>query len=746
MLRSDIGRCIKHLLRSRICIQPAVRTATYYRQPQKTKADVGLPKHHPGFSWSPNKSYPSKWKMSDSKVKFDLNARTPSEEEEDLFQPPAPLLAGAHVAGLPSYRDMYRDSINDPNKFWKTVAAQLYFESDSDKGLEWNFDIRKGDIFCRFMDGARTNIAYNCLERNIAKGYGSRVAYLWEGNEPSDSYKITYQELLDKVVAFSAVLQSKGVRKGDVVAIYLPMVVELPVAMLACVRIGAVHSVVFAGFSSDSLASRIKQANCKVLVTADGFFRGNKFIALKNLSDHAVEILREEGHSLNSMIVLEHLNRVKHSNSDFPPIKMDPQLDCFWEEEVKKCTGMESKVEWVEAEDPSFILYTSGSTGTPKGILHTTAGYMTYAYFSTRMTFDVHADEDIYWCTADCGWITGHSYLVYGPLMNGVTSVMFEGVPTYPTVSRMWEICEKYKVTKFYTAPTAIRALMAFGNDKVTCHDRSSLKVLGTVGEPINPSAWKWLHKVVGGGRCAVVDTYWQTETGGHMITSYPGATPMKPGSATMPCFGVEPVIVDAEGRKLEGPCEGNLCFGRAWPGMMRTVYGDHKRFEKTYFSSFPGYYFTGDGARRDEDAYYWVTGRVDDLMNVSGHLLSTAEIESALVSHHGVVEAAVVAAPHDIKGHFPYAFVTMVNGRKLDKQTIADLKGVVREKIGAIAVPDVIQEAPGLPKTRSGKVTRRILRKIAEGDSGADLGDTTTLVDESVIQMLWSGRRETSG
>ncbi|KAK0416645.1 hypothetical protein QR680_012605 [Steinernema hermaphroditum] len=669
--------------------------------------------------------------MLDSKVKFDLNARTPSEEEEDLFQPPAPLLAGAHVAGLPSYRDMYRDSINDPNKFWKTVAAQLYFESDSDKGLEWNFDIRKGDIFCRFMDGARTNIAYNCLERNIAKGYGSRVAYLWEGNEPSDSYKITYQELLDKVVAFSAVLQSKGVRKGDVVAIYLPMVVELPVAMLACVRIGAVHSVVFAGFSSDSLASRIKQANCKVLVTADGFFRGNKFIALKNLSDHAVEILREEGHSLNSMIVLEHLNRVKHSNSDFPPIKMDPQLDCFWEEEVKKCTGMESKVEWVEAEDPSFILYTSGSTGTPKGILHTTAGYMTYAYFSTRMTFDVHADEDIYWCTADCGWITGHSYLVYGPLMNGVTSVMFEGVPTYPTVSRMWEICEKYKVTKFYTAPTAIRALMAFGNDKVTCHDRSSLKVLGTVGEPINPSAWKWLHKVVGGGRCAVVDTYWQTETGGLMITSYPAATPMKPGSATMPCFGVEPVIVDAEGRKLEGPCEGNLCFGRAWPGMMRTVYGDHKRFEKTYFSPFPGYYFTGDGARRDEDAYYWVTGRVDDLMNVSGHLLSTAEIESALVSHHGVVEAAVVAAPHDIKGHFPYAFVTMVNGRKLDKQTIADLKGVVREKIGAIAVPDVIQEAPGLPKTRSGKVTRRILRKIAEGVAVRSRNCTRCMLDQ---------------
>uniref|UniRef100_A0A914DL70 Acetyl-coenzyme A synthetase n=1 Tax=Acrobeloides nanus TaxID=290746 RepID=A0A914DL70_9BILA len=675
--------------------------------------------------------------MSDYKVHFDLNVLP----AEDIFEPPAPLLAGAHVRGLPNYYELYKESINNPDRFWKTVASQLYFETDSDRGLEYNFDHRKGDVFIRFMSGARSNIAYNCLERNIAKGLGSKVALKWEGNEPADSSQVTYQELLDKVVAFSAVLRSKGVRKGDTVAIYLPMIIELPVAMLACARIGTIHTVVFAGFSSDSLATRILQAKAKVLVTADGCFRGNKPIHLKMLADQAVGICLNEGHRMDSVIVLEHLKRVTvPAKAKVPEVLINKDLDVFWDQAVDSVRGVESPVEWNEAEDPLFILYTSGSTGAPKGIVHTTIGYMVYTYLTTKLSFDAQPD-DIYWCTADCGWITGHSYVTYGPLLNGMTVVIHEGVPTYPDPSRMWEMVEKYKVTKLYTAPTAVRALMAFSKDLVTKHDRSSLKIIGTVGEPINPSAWKWLYHVVGEDKCAVVDTYWQTETGGHVIVPLPGATPTKPGAATLPFLGVEPALVDHRGAALEGPGEGNLCMARAWPGMMRTVYGDHSRFVKTFFSSFPGYYFTGDGARRDDDSYYWITGRVDDLMNVSGHLLSTAEIESALVLHPDVVEAAVVAAPHDIKGQFPYAFVSLVNGKSLTDTLIAQLKATVREKIGALAMPDIIQEAPGLPKTRSGKITRRILRKIAEGDKGADLGDTTTLIDQSVIVQLWSTR-----
>ncbi|KAH7722573.1 acetyl-coenzyme A synthetasecytoplasmic [Aphelenchoides avenae] len=675
--------------------------------------------------------------MSDANVKFNLNGNC----AEDVFEPPAPLLAGAHVRGLPSYRELYRDSVNDPDAFWKKIASQLYFETESNRGLEYNFDHRKGDVFVRFMSGARSNIAYNCLERNIQKGLGSKVAYMWEGNEPGDVSRITFQELLDKVVAFSAVLRSKGVRKGDVVAIYLPMILELPVAMLACARIGAVHSVVFAGFSSESLASRICQAKSKVLITADGFYRGPKVIELKKLADAAVKICSDHNNPVQSVIVVEHLKRVKQpQGAKAIDVHYNKYVDCCWEKELADTKGMDSPVEWNEAEDPLFILYTSGSTGSPKGIVHTTAGYMVYAYYTTKMTFDSQPD-DVYWATADCGWITGHSYVVYGPLLNGLTSVIFEGVPSYPDCSRMWAIVEKYHVTKLYTAPTAVRALMAFSNELVRKHDRSSLKVIGTVGEPINPSAWKWLYNVVGEKRCAVIDTYWQTETGGHVITALPGATPTKPGSATLPFLGVMPTIVDAEGRVLEGPGEGNMCFSRPWPGMMRTVWGDHERYVKTYFSHFAGYYFTGDGAKRDEDGYYWITGRVDDLMNVSGHLLSTAEIESALVAHDLVVEAAVVAAPHDVKGQFPYAFVTLSNGTRLSEGLVLQLKNLVREKIGAIAVPDIIQEAPGLPKTRSGKVTRRILRKIAEGDRNADLGDMTTLVDESVITQLWSTR-----
>ncbi|KAK6057114.1 acetate--CoA ligase, partial [Cooperia oncophora] len=692
-----------------------------------------------------------------------------------VFLPPAPLLAGAHVSGLQSYREKYRSSINDSDAFWKSVAEELHFAEGSSKGLEWNFDAKKGDIFCRFMDGAKTNISYNCLERNIKRGLGDKVAYIWEGNEPLDNFKITYSELHAQVVNFSAVLRAHGVRKGDVVALYLPMITELAVAMLACTRIGAMHSVVFAGFSAPALGSRIIDANCRVLVTADGFFRGTKHVNLKQIADEAVKIAVEGGVDVNSghcRLSSETGHRPEDMYSSPGDAPMN-RIDFDYTVEMAKYKGVDSPVEWMDAESPLFLLYTSGSTGKPKGIQHSTAGYMVYAYFTTKITFDAHSDRDVYWCTADCGWITGHTYLLYGPLMNGLTGVWFEGVPSHPGPDRLWEVTDKYKVNKLYTSPTAIRALMAMGDEPVKKHSRASLEILGTVGEPINPAAWKWLYNVVGDGRCAIVDTFWQTETsnfvseesfgsaqhqlvggkffksffkkrlhfqGGHMITPVPGATPMKPGSATYPFFGVNPVLLDGEGRVIEGPGEGNLCFDRAWPGMLRTVYGDYERFVKTYFAPFNGYYFTGDGARRDEDGYLWITGRVDDLMNVSGHLLSTAEIESALVAHDKVAEAAVVAAPHDIKGSFPYAFVTLNNGEKMNAALAQELKNMVRVKIGAIAVPEVIQSAPGLPKTRSGKVTRRILRKIAEG-SESGMGDITTLVDEEVIKHLIAGR-----
>lgn len=677
--------------------------------------------------------------MSDVGVKF--NVPSTPEPEEEVFLPPAPLLAGAHVSGLQSYREKYRSSINNSDEFWRSVAEELHFTERSTKGLEWNFDAKKGDIFCRFMDGSKTNISYNCLERNIKRGFGNKIAYIWEGNEPLDNFRITYGELHAQVVNFSAVLRAHGVQRGDVVALYLPMIVELAVAMLACARIGAMHSVVFAGFSGEALGSRIVDARCQVLVTADGFFRGTKHIDLKGIADKAISIAAESGVDVKSVIVVSHQKRItvpKTCRSP-SPIRMNP-IDFDYTREMARYKGVDSPVEWMDAESPLFLLYTSGSTGKPKGIQHSTAGYMVYAYLTTKCTFDAHPAKDVYWCTADCGWITGHTYLLYGPLMNGLTSVWFEGMPNHPEPDRFWEITDKYKVNKLYTSPTAIRALMALGDEHVKKHSRSSLQILGTVGEPINPAAWRWLYEVVGDSRCAIVDTFWQTETGGHMITPLPGATPMKPGSATFPFFGVNPVILDAGGRVIEGPGEGNLCFDRAWPGMLRTVFGDHERFIKTYFAPFNGYYFTGDGARRDEDGYLWVTGRVDDLMNVSGHLLSTAEIESALVAHDKVAEAAVVAAPHDIKGSFPYAFVTLKSGERMNSELVLELKQMVRKKIGAIAVPDVIQSAPGLPKTRSGKVTRRILRKIAEGtDSG--MGDTTTLVDEEVIKHLIAGR-----
>ncbi|KFP82111.1 Acetyl-coenzyme A synthetase, cytoplasmic, partial [Acanthisitta chloris] len=540
-----------------------------------------------------------------------------------------------------------------------------------------------------------------------------------EGNEPGDSTKITYQELLHKVCQFANVLRSQGVKKGDRISIYMPMILELVIAMLACARIGALHSVVFAGFSADSLCERILDCGCSLLITADAFYRGDKLVNLKQIADEALQKCKDK------LFLI----------SCFPQTPWNPAMDTWWHE-LMSSASTECEPEWCDAEDELFILYTSGSTGKPKGVLHTVGGYMIFAATSFKYVFD-YQPEDVYWCTADIGWITGHSYLTYGPLANGATSVLFEGVPTYPDVGRMWNIIDKYKVTKFYTAPTAIRLLMKYGEEPVKKHSRKSLKVLGTVGEPINPEAWLWYYRVVGEERCPIVDTFWQTETGGHMLTPLPAATPMKPGSATFPFFGVVPAILNESGEELEGEAEGYLVFKQPWPGIMRTLYGKHQQFETIYFKKFPGYYVTGDGCRRDKDGYYWITGRIDDMLNVSGHLLSTAEVESALLEHTAISEAAVVSHPHPLKGECLYCFVTLRDGHEFTKTLTDELKKQVREKIGPIATPDYIQYAPSLPKTRSGKITRRILRKIAKNDQ--DVGDISTLANPGVIKHLFN-------
>ena len=621
------------------------------------------------------------------------------------------------------YKDMYARSISDPAGFWGEEGKRIDWMTPYTKVKNTSFDPHNVSI--KWFEDGVTNVAYNCIDRHLEKR-GDQTAIIWEGDDPNESKNITYRELHQQVGKFANVLKAHGVGKGDTVTIYLPMIPEAAYAMLACARVGAVHSIVFGGFSPESLASRIEGCRSKVVITADEGLRGGRKVALKTNADEA---RNKTGDIVRSMIV------VKRTGGK---IDMQAGRDFWYEDEAAKVSS-DCAPALMNAEDPLFLLYTSGSTGAPKGVVHTTGGYLVYASMTHQYVFDYH-EGDIYWCTADVGWVTGHSYIVYGPLANGATTLMFEGVPNYPSISRFWDVIDKHKVNIFYTAPTAIRSLMGAGEEAVKKTSRASLRLLGSVGEPINPEAWEWYHRVVGDSRCPIVDTWWQTETGGVLISPLPGAIGQKPGSATLPFFGVQPQIVDAEGKPQQGACEGNLVITDSWPGQMRTVFGDHERFVQTYFSTYPGTYFTGDGCRRDEDGYYWITGRVDDVINVSGHRMGTAEVESALVAHPKVSESAVVGFPHDIKGQGIYAYVTLMTGEEPTEALRKELVNWVRKEIGPIASPDVIQFAPGLPKTRSGKIMRRILRKIAENEFGA-LGDTSTLADPSVVDDLIANR-----
>ncbi len=627
------------------------------------------------------------------------------------------------------YLEMYQRSIADPSAFWQDQAKRIYWYRTPTKIKNVSYS---GDVSIKWYEDGVTNVAYNCIDRHLPTR-ANQVAIIWEGDDPKDDKKITYQELHDEVCRMANILRNRNVAKGDRVTIYMPMIPEAAYAMLACARLGAIHSVVFGGFSPDSLAGRIEDCKSNVVITADEGVRGGRKIPLKANTDAAIAKVR-----IGSWV--DHVIVVRRTGAK---VEMDPVRDVYYDAAAAVVTS-ECPCEHMNAEDPLFILYTSGSTGKPKGVLHTTGGYHVYVAMTHQYVFDYH-DGDIYWCTADVGWVTGHSYIVYGPLANGATTLMFEGVPNYPTMSRFWDVCDKHKVNIFYTAPTAIRALMQAGDEPVKKASRSTLRLLGTVGEPINPEAWEWYHRVVGDGRCPIVDTWWQTETGGILITPLPGATKLKPGSATRPFFGIVPQLVDADGKVLEGAASGNLCIANSWPGQMRTVYGDHQRFIDTYFKAYPGKYFTGDGCRRDEDGYYWITGRVDDVINVAGHRLGTAEVESALVAHASVSEAAVVGYPHDIKGQGIYAYVTLMTGKTPSDELRKELVQWVRKEIGPIASPDLIQFSPGLPKTRSGKIMRRILRKIAEDDYGA-LGDTSTLADPTVVDDLVKNRQNRKG
>ena len=639
-----------------------------------------------------------------------------------LYKPSSSIIEKSHV-NRETYEKMYEESINDPSLFWQKHGKRIDWIKPY--SIVNDVSYNKENLHIKWFEDGTLNASFNCLDRHL-KSKGDNIAIIWEGDDPSDSKKITYNELYKDVCKFANVLKKAGAKKGDRITIYMPMIPEATIAMLACTRIGAIHSVVFGGFSPDALAGRIEDCNSSIIITADEGIRGGKKIPLKSNTDEAIS----KATMCKTTII------VKRTGGD---INWIDDQDIWYHEEMALASPDCLPTE-MNAEDPMFILYTSGSTGKPKGVLHTTGGYMVYASMTHHYVFD-YQENEIYWCTADVGWVTGHSYIVYGPLSNGATTLMFEGVPNYPSVSRFWEIVDKHKVNIFYTAPTAIRALMAEGDEPVKKTNRSSLRILGSVGEPINPEAWNWYNNVVGDGKCPIVDTWWQTETGGILITPLPGAIPTKPGSATKPFFGIKPTLVDNENNELEGPAEGNLCINMSWPGQMRTVYGDHQRFIDTYFSTFPGRYFSGDGCKRDEDGYYWITGRVDDVINVSGHRMGTAEVESALVAHNDVAEAAVVGYPHDIKGQGIYAYVTVNIGVTASEELLVELKNWVRKEIGSIASPDLIQFAPGLPKTRSGKIMRRILRKIAANEH-KDLGDVSTLADPLVVQNLVENRK----
>jgi len=654
---------------------------------------------------------------------------------EELYPPVATLQKRALVNNIESYKEEYDRSIADPEKFWSEKANKFHWYKKWDSVCSYNYDMTEGPISIKWFEGAKTNITYNCLDRHLDTK-GDQTAIIWEGNSPDEDSTLTFTELHEHVCKFSNILKDRGVKKGDRVSIYMPMVPELAIAMLACARIGAVHSIVFGGFSADALADRIVDATCTTVLTCDGIYRGAKPVVMKPLVDEAMATAEKEmGQPVSTCIVVQH-----HSKDSAFECPMQEGRDFDYATLMAKASS-DCQPEEMDSEDPLFILYTSGSTGKPKGVQHTVGGYMVYTATTHKYVFD-YQDGDIYFCAADIGWITGHSYIIYGPLANGAATMMFGGIPTYPDAERYWQIIEKWDVTQFYTAPTAIRAIAAAGEELPAKYDMSSLKILGSVGEPINPEAWRWYHTQAGKGRCPIVDTWWQTETGGILITPLPGATPLKPGSATLPFFGIEPVVLEPEkGEIIEGNgVSGVLAIKAAWPGQMRTIYGDHERFENTYFQQYKGYYFTGDGCRRDEDGYYWITGRVDDVINVSGHRMGTAEVESALVLHSQVAESAVVGFPHDVKGQGIYAYVTLNAGAEYSDDLKKELKAHVRRVIGPIATPDVIHWAPGLPKTRSGKIMRRILRKISTNEID-QLGDTSTLADPSVVDQLISNR-----
>ena len=657
------------------------------------------------------------------------------KEPVNLVIPSTSVSSNAYFSSMEEYQKEYQRSINEPEEFWSEVAENFHWYKKWDKVRSFNYDMNNSPIDIKWYTGAKTNVCYNCVDRHL-ETRANKTAIIWEGNEPGEDKKISYKDLHIEVCKFANVLKSRGVKKGDRISIYMPMVVEATVAILACARIGAIHSVVFGGFSAEALSDRIVDSTCKILITANGTFRGAKAIPMKPNADLAMERASAQmEENVETCIVVRRVG--EESGID---CKMEEGRDLWWDEAMEEASE-DCPCEEMDAEDPLFILYTSGSTGKPKGVLHTSAGYMVYTATTHKYIFD-YREDDVYFCSADIGWITGHAYIVYGPLANGATTTMFESIPTYPNPDRYWQVIEKWKVNQFYTAPTAIRAIAAAGEEWPNKYKMDSLRILGSVGEPINPEAWRWYHRNVGKERCPIVDTWWQTETGGILISPLPGATPLKPGSATFPFFGIKPIILDPQtGEEIKGNgVSGVLAIEEPWPGQMRTIYGDHERFESTYFQQYKGYYFTGDGCRRDEEGYYWITGRVDDVINVSGHRMGTAEVESALVAHKDVAESAVVGFPHEVKGEGIYAFVTLNSGVEYSEELRAELKKQVRAVIGPIATPDEIHWAPALPKTRSGKIMRRVLRKIATNEVD-QIGDVSTLADPSVVEHLIANR-----